>query len=118
MPVTFVIRKKRDTREKRLYNHVYQQLVTKNQGTDSCERHTCLGLPYVRISSSCPDLQNARIYATECGEREIWLSLRKSNALKKADIIPPMKENSLFTSIVHEKVDEPFFPDPVLTSTN
>ncbi|GBO43057.1 hypothetical protein AVEN_249900-1 [Araneus ventricosus] len=69
-------------------------------------------LPYGRISRSrpdwCPDPQNVRIYASECGERGIRLQSRKSDLFEKADIIKPMKENSLFTmltSIVDGKVD-------------
>ncbi|GBM20625.1 hypothetical protein AVEN_230221-1 [Araneus ventricosus] len=57
-------------------------------------------------SSKCPDL------ASECDEREIWLQLRKSDAFEKSGIVPPMKENSVFTPIVDEKVGEPPYPDP------
>ncbi|GBM56591.1 hypothetical protein AVEN_133074-1 [Araneus ventricosus] len=79
-------------------------------------------LPYVRIiriassrPDECPDLQNVRIYSSKCDEREVWLGLRKSDVFEKADVILPMKENSLFTLftfIVDEKVDGPPYPSP------
>ncbi|GBN60920.1 hypothetical protein AVEN_66638-1 [Araneus ventricosus] len=51
------------------------------------------------------------MYASVCGEREIWLELRKSDVVEKAELILAMKENSLFISIFDEKVDEPPYPD-------
>ncbi|GBL95294.1 hypothetical protein AVEN_37744-1 [Araneus ventricosus] len=50
-----------------------------------------LGLPYVRIFKISG----------------FWLRLGKSHAFEKADAIPPIEENLLFTSTVDEKVDEP-----------
>ncbi|GBN73497.1 hypothetical protein AVEN_150428-1, partial [Araneus ventricosus] len=74
--------------------------------------HTSGFQAHVRTS---PDIQNVRIYASEWVKRGYWLQLRKSDVFEKADIIPALKENSLFTlltSFVDEKVDEPPCPDP------
>ncbi|GBN41794.1 hypothetical protein AVEN_119727-1 [Araneus ventricosus] len=69
-----------------------------------CYEAESLWLPYIWTS--------VRIYASECGEREIWLQLRRSDVFDKADTTPPMKQKSLFTSIANKKVGEPPYPDP------
>ncbi|GBN98388.1 hypothetical protein AVEN_85725-1 [Araneus ventricosus] len=81
-----------------------------------------IGLPYVRISSGQSGFQaHVRIFEmsgytpANAGREKFFWNREKLRYLRKADVIPPMKENSLFmlfASIVDEKVDEHPYPDP------